>query len=182
MESTRTPTKNGGPSLVTGAPSRLGQRIVELLDSDAVPNEAREVGGFAASTGFLVPAGRFLYALIFITAFIGNLSQGTISYAAQQGVPMAGLLVPLSGVIALAGGLSVLLGYRARIGAGLLVLFLVPVTLMMHRFWAIEDPLMARLEQVMFMKNLSMLGGALLIAHFGAGPHSLDARTRRKGP
>jgi putative oxidoreductase len=51
----------------------------------------------------------------------------------------------------------------------------------MHRFWAIEDPLMARLEQVMFMKNLSMLGGALLIAHFGAGPFSLDARTRRRG-
>jgi putative oxidoreductase len=98
-----------------------------------------------------------------------------MGYAAQQGVPIAGLLVPLSGVIALAGALSVLLGYRARIGAGLLVLFLVPVTVMLHNFWAVADPMMAQMQQVMFLKNLSMLGGALLIAHFGAGPLSVDA-------
>jgi putative oxidoreductase len=53
------------------------------------------------------------------------------------------------------------------------------VTLMMHNFWAIADPQMAQLQQGMFMKNLSMLGGALLIAHFGAGPVSLDARSGR---
>jgi putative oxidoreductase len=50
---------------------------------------------------------------------------------------------------------------------------------MMHRFWAVSDPMAARIQQLMFMKNLSMLGGALLIAHFGAGPVSLDARRRR---
>ena len=76
-------------------------------------------------------------------------------------------------------GISVLLGYRVRIGAWLLVLFLVPVTFMMHAFWAVPDPMMARMQQAMFMKNLSMLGGALLLTYFGAGPISVDARYGR---
>jgi putative oxidoreductase len=124
---------------------------------------------------YVVLAGRVLYVAIFLVAAPAHFSQQTVGYAAQQGVPIAGLLVPLSGVIALAGGFSVLLGYQARIGAGLLVLFLVPVTVMLHNFWAVTDPMMAQMQQAMFLKNLSMLGGALLIAHFGAGPLSLDA-------
>ena len=84
--------------------------------------------------------------------------------------------LPLSGLIALAGGLSVLLGYRAKVGAWLLVVFLVPITLAIHNFWAVHDPMAAQIQQVMFMKNLSMLGAALLISYFGAGPLSFDAR------
>jgi len=125
---------------------------------------------------YLVPAGRVLYAAIFIAGALGHFSQAEIGYAAQQGVPLANVLVPLSGLLALAGGLSVLLGYRAKLGAWLLVLFLVPVTATMHNFWAVKDPMMAAMQQAMFFKNLSMLGGALLIAYFGAGPLSLDAR------
>jgi len=56
------------------------------------------------------------------------------------------------------------------------VLFLIPVTFMMHKFWTVSDPMMAQIQMVMFMKNVSMLGGALLISYFGAGPFSLDAR------
>jgi putative oxidoreductase len=74
-----------------------------------------------------------------------------------------------------AGGLSILLGYRAKIGAWLIVLFLVSVTPAMHNSWAVHDPMMAQMQMIMFMKNLSMLGGTLLISHFGAGPFSLDA-------
>src|SRR5256714_4303211 len=107
---------------------------------------------------------------------LGHFSAAYIGYAAQQGVPAAGLLVPLSGVIATLGGLSVTLGYKAKLGAWLLVLFLVPVTLMMHNFWAVTDPMMRGMQIAMFMKNLSMLGAALLIAYFGSGPLSLDAR------
>ena len=73
------------------------------------------------------------------------------------------------------GGLSVLLGFQTRIGAGLLVIFLVPVTVMMHNFWASTDPLTHQIERAMFLKNLTMLGGALIISYFGAGPLSLDA-------
>src|SRR3989454_9965934 len=107
---------------------------------------------------------------------MGHFSQAYIGYAAQQGVPAAGLLVPLSGVIATLGGLSVTLGYKAKIGAWLLVLFLVPVTLLMHNFWAVTDPMMRGMQTALFMNNVSMLGAALLITHFGAGALSLDAR------
>lgn len=93
--------------------------------------------------------------------------------------PMACRWVPLSGMIALLGGVSIALGYRAKWGAWLLVLFLVPVTLTMHNFWAVADPAAAALQQIMFMKNLAMLGAALLIAHFGSGPLSVDGSGRR---
>jgi putative oxidoreductase len=94
-------------------------------------------------------------------------------------VPFAALAVPLSGVFALAGGLSVLLGYRAKVGAWLIALFLVPVTFMMHKFWTVHDPMMAQMQMIMFLKNMAILGGALLISQFGAGPWSLDARRSR---
>jgi putative oxidoreductase len=126
---------------------------------------------------YLVLAGRILYALIFIMAGPGHFSANSIAYAASKGVPLASIAVPLSGIMAFAGGLSIALGYRAKWGGWLIVLFLVPVTIMMHNFWAMTDPAMAQLQQVMFMKNLSMLGAALLIAHFGSGPLSLDSRT-----
>jgi putative oxidoreductase len=125
---------------------------------------------------YLALAGRVLYSSIFIMAALGHFSSETIAYAAQAGVPFASLAVPASGVIALAGGLSILLGYRARIGAALIVLFLVPVTFSMHAFWAISDPMMRQMQQVMFFKNISMIGAALFIAHTGAGPLSMDAR------
>lgn len=122
--------------------------------------------------------GRILYSAIFILSARGHFTSQTIDYASAHGVPLAGVLVPLSGLIALAGGASIALGYRARAGAWLIVLFLVPVTLSMHRFWNIADPAAASLQYVMFMKNVSMLGAALLVAHFGPGPYSLDARGR----
>ena len=100
----------------------------------------------------------------------------TIAYAASQGVPLAALAVPFSGLLALAGGLSILLGYRARIGAWLIVLFLLGVTPMMHNFWSVTDPMMYQMQMVMFMKNVSMLGGALVISQLGSGPWSLDSR------
>jgi len=123
---------------------------------------------------YVVLAGRILFSAIFLVAALGHFSQQTISYAAEQGVPMSSIAVPLSGLIALAGGLSIALGYKARWGAWLLVLFLVPVTATMHNFWAVKDPTMAQIQFAMFMKNVSMLGAALLIASFGSGPLSLE--------
>jgi len=122
--------------------------------------------------------GRLLFALIFLMSAPMDFSSQTIAYAASQGVPFASIAVPLAGVIALAGGLSVLLGYRARIGAWLIVLFLAAVTPMMHNFWVVTDPTMHQMQFIMFLKNLSMLGGALFISQTGAGPWSLDARAK----
>lgn len=129
--------------------------------------------------GAVVVLGRFLFSLIFVMAGANHFNRQIIGYAASQGVPWASIAVPLAGVLAIAGGLSIMLGYRARLGALLIVLFLVPVSFMMHKFWTVQDPMMAQIQMIMFMKNLSMLGGALLISHFGAGPFSLDARRSR---
>ena len=131
-------------------------------------------------TGAVVFAGRLLFSFIFIFGALNNFSHQSIAYAAAQGVPLASIAVPLSGLLALAGGLSILLGYHARFGAWLVVLFLVGVTPMMHNFWVVKDPMMAQMQMIMFLKNLSMLGGALLISQFGTGPWSLDARRNSK--
>jgi putative oxidoreductase len=125
---------------------------------------------------YLVPLGRILMSLIFLQTLLVHFSPGTFAYAAQQGVPLPNILVPLSGVMAIAGGLSIAFGYHARVGAALLIAFLLPVTLSMHRFWNVPDPMMADMQRVMFMKNVSILGGLMLLAHFGAGPTSVDAR------
>ena len=128
---------------------------------------------------YVALVGRILFSAIFIIAGFGHFTQAEIGYAAQQGVPFASLLVPASGVMAVAGGLSILVGYYARVGAVLVAVFLVPVTLALHRFWAEADPMMAQLQLAMFLKNVSMLGGALIVSHFGAGPASIDASRHR---
>jgi putative oxidoreductase len=128
---------------------------------------------------YLPLIGRVLISAIFIAAAPRHFTHEAIAHAAELGVPLAQLLVPASGAMALIGGLSVLLGYRARIGAWLLVAFLVPITFTMHAFWRLSDPAMIHVQQAMFMKNLSMLGGALYVAHFGAGRFSLDAARDR---
>ena len=126
--------------------------------------------GVLAYVGLL---GRIFYSVIFILSGPNHFKAQTIGYAAAQGVPLASIAVPLSGIIALLGGLSIALGYRAKLGAWLIVLFLVPVTLMMHRFWGLTDPQVAQLQLAMFMKNLTILGAALIIARVGSGPLSL---------
>jgi len=145
-------------------------------NSTAISNRAQSA---TASKQLIVLLGRFFFAAIFLMFGFGHFSKQMIGYAASQGVPLASIVVPVSGLIALAGGLSILLGYRASLGAWLVVLFLVPVTFMMHKFWTVTDPMMAQIQMAMFMKNISILGGALLFSQFGAGPFSLDARRSR---
>ena len=125
---------------------------------------------------YLILIGRILFALIFITAAPRHFTREGIQHAADLGVPLAAALVPISGIMAITGGLSIALGYKARWGAWLLVGFLVPVTLMMHAYWKLYDPAAVHIQQAMFAKNLSMLGAALLLTQFGSGGLSLDNR------
>lgn len=127
-----------------------------------------------------VPIGRFLYSLLFIMSGLNHFSSGSISYAESAGVPIPGILVPVTGIMILVGGLTVLLGLHARAGASLLILFLVPVTLIMHDFWNITDPQMAQMQMSHFMKNVSLLGGAILMTFYGAGPYSIDHHRAKK--
>jgi putative oxidoreductase len=132
----------------------------------------------ALPNGVITLLARFLFVLIFLMAGPMHFSSKDIAYAASQGIPLASIAVPFTGVIAFLGGLSILLGYRARIGGWLIVLFLAAITPTMHKFWAATDPMMGQIQLAMFFKNVSMLGGALFISQVGSGPWSLD--TRRK--
>lgn len=126
--------------------------------------------------------GRVIFSYIFLMGGIHhltNLSQ-VAGYAASQGVPMATLAVAVSGIFALAGALSIILGYKAKLGAWLIVLFLIPVTFMMHNFWTVTDPMQHMTQMMMFTKNITMLGGALMITYFGAGPISIDSMSQSK--
>ena len=127
------------------------------------------------STAILVPLGRLLFASIFLYYGPLNFTEFNVGLATRAGMPFPSILTPIGGVIALAGALSVTLGYKANIGGWLLVLFLLPTLVIMHAFWKFEGGA-AQQQLGNFLRNLSLLGGALLICHFGAGPYSLDAR------
>ena len=118
--------------------------------------------------------GRILFSSIFLIKSLEHFSIKMMDHATGMGVPMAPILVPISGIIALLGGLSILLGYKAKIGAWLLVIFLLPTTLMMHKFWLTDDFFANMMHQLCFIKNASLLGAALMITYLGSGPMSLD--------
>ena len=128
----------------------------------------------------LVLLGRVFYSAVFLISVPGYFTDNTIRYVAAQGLPLAGFVVPLLGSFALMGGVSILIGYRAKAGACLLVLFLAPMTVTIHNYWAIVDPAAAALQWSHFLKNLSLLGSALLIAYFGSGPLSLENYLKRR--
>lgn len=120
--------------------------------------------------------GRFFFSTVFLVKSLEHFSSRMINHAADMGVPMAPLLVPIAGVIAFLGGLSILLGYKAKIGAWLLVIFLLPTTFVIHNFWSTKDFFENMMHQYCFFKNISLLGAALMVSYFGSGPLSLDEK------
>src|SRR5690606_5449627 len=102
---------------------------------------------------------------------------GMVAYARSTPLPVSPEVAVIgSGVVLVVGGLSVLLGLYARVGAVLLTGFLLSSAFFFHRFWSIEDPMQAQAQMTHCMKNVSMAGGALLILYFGPGPFSLTRR------
>ena len=122
--------------------------------------------------------GRVLLSLVFLLSGIGKIGNwdGTAGYMASVGMPMVTLFLVGAIVLEIGGSLSVILGFKARWGALALIVFTIPTTLIFHNYWAMEGA-DAFNNQVMFMKNLAMSGGLLLIMVHGAGPLSLDARS-----
>ncbi len=112
---------------------------------------------------FLV--ARIFLAAIFILSGIGHFAQAEpmSQYAKAKGVPAAKAGVLFSGLLALVGGLSILLGVYPDLGAILLIVFLLPVTVFMHAFWKETDPMAKQTENIAFLKNVGLLGGALLL-------------------
>jgi putative oxidoreductase len=130
--------------------------------------------------------GRMLFASVFIVsgATIHLLKwRDGVAYARASNVPAPELLVPVSGLMAVGGGLLVAVGLWADLGALLLAAFAFPVALGMHAFWTHDDPMQRANQQAHFMKNVSMGGAALalfaLFQQFGgeigltAGPTAL---------
>ncbi|KIC00843.1 hypothetical protein OA88_17505 [Flavobacterium sp. JRM] len=124
--------------------------------------------------------GRILFSTIFMYSSIANFSDYFVYEATAKGIPCSYILVPLVGIFELLGGLSILTGFMAKWGAWLIILILLPVTFVMHDFWNIEDPVRHQLVLMTFMRNLSIIGAALMISFFGAGPYSFDEYKARK--
>jgi uncharacterized membrane protein YphA (DoxX/SURF4 family) len=123
--------------------------------------------------------GRVLFGLVFFGSGVGHFMQlqGMAQYADSKKVPAAKATVVVTGLMLVAGGLSVILGLYMEIGTWLLIFFLLAAAFTMHDFWAVADPTQRMVEQAMFMKNLSMAGAALilywLVQTYGYGPFSL---------
>jgi uncharacterized membrane protein YphA (DoxX/SURF4 family) len=120
--------------------------------------------------------GRILLATIFVLSAFGKITQfnSTAAMMAGMGFPAAELFPVGALVFEAVGGLSLLLGYHARIGAWLLILFLIPTTLIFHNFWAFSGP-EYQMQMINFLKNLAIMGGLGYVAYHGAGAYSLDA-------
>ena len=113
----------------------------------------------------LVLVGRIIVGVYYLFNALNHLvfAPGQLAeYAASQGVPAPMLAVIVTGLLLLIGGLSILLGVFPRIGILALVVFFLPVTFWMHDFWAIQDPQARMIQMVSFLKNLALMGSALI--------------------
>ena len=128
--------------------------------------------------GLVSLSGRLFIVVIFLSSALANKIpefNKVAGYMESKGVPAAKIM--LAGAIAflIVGGVSILIGYKARVGAVLLLVFLALATYYFHNFWTIEDPTKKMTETINFMKNLSLMGTMLFIIANGAGAMSLDA-------
>lgn len=113
---------------------------------------------------------RTFLAVIFIQTGLSKISgfAATQQQIASVGIPLAALVTVFTILFEVAGGVSLVLGYKARIGAILLLIFLIPATLVFH------NPIVNPGEMIQFMKNLAITGGLLMVVAYGSGPLSLE--------
>lgn len=131
------------------------------------------------ATSILAPIGRLLLSFIFLMSAVGNKIPNfndVAAYMSSEGVPASQIM--LAGAIAflILGAVSVMLGFKARIGASLLLIFLALATYYFHDFWTFVDPKEQEMQMIQFMKNLSLMGAMLFIIANGPGAYSLDEK------
>jgi len=126
-----------------------------------------------ANTAALV--GRILLAVIFITSGFGKITgyDGTAGAMAAKGLPMVGVLLPLTILTELGGGILLAIGWKARWAALALAGFTILAALVFHNFWAVEAA-QKMMQQINFMKNVAITGGMLMVFAFGPGRYSVD--------
>ena len=125
----------------------------------------------------VIEIGRVLFALLFISGGIGHLTKtaSLTAYASYKKVPAAKLGVIVSGLFILLGGISVLLGFYADLGALLLVLFLLPTAVVLHNYWTETDAMAKAGAEAAFWKNISLAGAALIILGLTVKGHGITA-------
>ena len=128
--------------------------------------------------GLVTVLGRIMIATIFFMSAVGNKIpkfNDVAGLMASKGVPQPQLLLVGAILFLIVGSLSIILGFKARIGAGLLFVFLAMATYYFHDFWKLEGPEHQQ-HMIHFMKNLSMMGSMVFIMANGSGAMSLDSR------
>jgi putative oxidoreductase len=130
-----------------------------------------------AITKFGPVVGRCMIALIFLLSGFGKATNfsGTAGYMANAGVPITEILLVATIVIELGGSLMLILGWKARLAAAALFLWMIPVTLVFHNFWAAPAD-QQMIQQIMFLKNVAIMGAMLYIMAYGSGRCSIDKK------
>jgi putative oxidoreductase len=120
------------------------------------------------------PVGRILISLMFVTSGFSKIFgyAGTQGYMEAMGVP--GALLPLVIAVEVLGGVAVILGWQTRIAAFLLAGFSLLSALLFHANFGDQ------MQMIMFMKNIAIAGGFLMIVSQGAGAYSLDNRSKNQ--
>ncbi len=129
--------------------------------------------------GVLALLGRLMLVAVFLLAAVGQKIpkfSETAASMASEGVPVPKIMLGGAILFLIAGSLSVGLGFKARIGATLLLMFLLLATYFFHDFWTQEDPMAKQEQMIQFMKNASMMGAMLLVIAHGPGLMSIDGR------
>ena len=125
----------------------------------------------------LTLSARVLLALLFLPAGLTKITgfAGTVGYIASAGLPLASAGAVLAIVLEVGGGIALLLGWGTRVAALVLAAFTLVASVFFHAFWAFPAD-QAFVQQLMFFKNLAVVGGLLALAAHGAGAWSVDAR------
>ena len=134
-----------------------------------------------SSNNVVTLAGRILMSVVFLLSGVMKLAaySQVVGYAASKGLPMAGVAIAIAAAVEVLGGLAVLAGFQTRVAAWVLFVYLIPVSLAFHNFWAMQG--MAQQDNMIhFLKNISIMGGLLVLAANGAGGASVDASRARK--
>jgi putative oxidoreductase len=125
----------------------------------------------------LALVGRLLLALLFLPAGISKIGgfAGTVGYIASKGLPMATAAAVITIVLEVVASLALIAGFGTRWAALALAGFTVVATFIFHNFWAMPAD-QAMMQQLMFYKNIAVVGGLLVLAAHGAGAWSVDAK------
>ncbi|HLS54951.1 MAG TPA: DoxX family protein [Zeimonas sp.] len=135
---------------------------------------------FAKLQDPLALAGRLLMAVLFLPAGIGKLTgfAGTVGYISSAGLPMPQLAAVVALVVEIVGAVALIAGVGTRVAAVALAVFTLVASFFFHAYWAVPAE-QQMIQQLMFFKNMAVVGGLLTIAAWGAGAWSVDARRIR---